>query len=71
MNWQTLQASLRANGIVRLLLSKVVTFRFWPGVRVRHVATKLSFAETVGVANGGFVAPAGTHTPGQEQTVAP
>ena len=40
MNWQTLQASLRANGIVRLLLSKVVTFRFWPIARIQHDARK-------------------------------
>ncbi len=38
-----------------------VKLGFWPGVRVRHVATKQSFAETVGGANGRLVALAGTH----------
>ena len=41
----------------------------WPGVRVRHVATKRSFAETVGVAGGSFVAPAGPHPLGQLRSV--
>ena len=41
-----------------------------PEVRVRHVATKLSFAETAGVADGGFVAPEGTQPIGQVPTVA-
>ena len=40
-----------------------------PEVRVRHVATKLSFAETAGVADGGFVAPEGTQPIGQEPTL--
>ena len=43
--------------------------RSWPGVRVRHVATKLTLAETASAANGSSSKPPGTHTPGQEQTV--
>ena len=41
----------------------------WAGVRVRHIATKLSFVETAGVADGGFVAPAGTQPIGHDLPV--
>ena len=39
-------------------------------VRVRHVARKQSFAETVGIANGGFVAVSATYRIGQLLPVA-
>ena len=36
----------------RPLLCRYSNFRNWPGVRVRHVATKQPLAETAGVAGG-------------------
>ena len=53
----------------RLLFLTISNFRLWPGVRIQHLATKLSLEETIRMTNGGSLVGIRTLTPGQEQTI--